>query len=105
MTTERAVDIALAGLVLLLPLSAVIGRRMPIGRTFRMAAIWLAIFAAGYVIVRQLARFGDVAMSSDDRHLDETAMVNGMTRMLTKDRAANWSDVSANERRFPRRST
>ena len=43
----RAAEIAFACLLLLLPLSALIARRVPLGRTAKMAAAWLAIFVVG----------------------------------------------------------
>ncbi len=45
-------EIALYALMLLLPLSALASRRVPLGRTVKMALAWVAIFGLGLLIVR-----------------------------------------------------
>lgn len=40
----------LIALMLILPLSALVARRIPAGRALWMVAAWTAIFAIGYVL-------------------------------------------------------
>ncbi len=49
-------DFVYYGLVLILPLSAMMARRIPIGRTLRMALIWIAIFGTAYIVIAQRDR-------------------------------------------------
>lgn len=49
--TDRSVDMLYLGLMLLLPISALAARRLPIGQTVKMALAWVAIFAALFVLV------------------------------------------------------
>jgi aspartyl protease family protein len=51
MTSDRWADIVLYGLMILLPLSALAARRLPIGTTLKMAAAWTGIFAVALVLV------------------------------------------------------
>lgn len=47
-TTMRAMILAL---MLILPLSALVARRMPLSRTVMLVLIWVAIFGVAYGIV------------------------------------------------------
>jgi hypothetical protein len=54
-TTDMGVSLAFFALALILPLSALVARRLPIGRTLMMVAIWVALFAlaaAGYMLFK-----------------------------------------------------
>ncbi|QKS00953.1 TIGR02281 family clan AA aspartic protease [Sphingomonas sp. CL5.1] len=53
---SNGAEIALYALMLVLPLSALLSRRVPIGRTVKMALAWIAIFAIALVIVGQRDR-------------------------------------------------
>ena len=52
MSGDGAVQLAAYLLLLSLPLSALIVRRVPLGRTVRLAAVWLLIFVAAVALVR-----------------------------------------------------
>ena len=39
-------------LILILPLSALVARRVPLAETMKYALAWIAIFAVGFVLVR-----------------------------------------------------
>jgi aspartyl protease family protein len=47
-TTMRAMILAL---MLILPLSALVARRMPLSRTVMLVLIWVAIFGVAYGII------------------------------------------------------
>lgn len=53
-------DIIYYGLILLLPLSALAARRIPIGQTLRMALIWIGIFSAALLVVGQRERLAEL---------------------------------------------
>lgn len=109
MNGDRAADIAFACLVLFLPLSALIARRVPLGRTLRMAAAWLVIFAIGLLLISQRDRFsaitgllGDqqvegattrIAMG-EDGHFHADVVVNGVTRTMLVDSGATTTALS-----------
>lgn len=46
-----AADIAFMALLLILPISALAARRLPVGATVKMALAWLAIFVVAYLLV------------------------------------------------------
>lgn len=55
-----AMDILFYALLLILPLSALVARRMPIGQVAKMAAAWIAIFLVLLLVVAQRDRFRPV---------------------------------------------
>ncbi len=126
MTGDRTADIAFACLVLLLPVLALVARRVPIGRTLKMAAAWVAIFAVGLIVVSQRERFSAITGLLDDQHVDGSTtriamgedghfhadvVVNGVeTKMLVDSGAtttalseatAKAAGIALNERPFP----
>lgn len=57
-------DVLLYMVMLMLPIAALISRRLPIGETVKMALAWLAIFALLYLVVmawQQAMGFGSAA--------------------------------------------
>lgn len=48
---DSTLTIALYALVLILPLSALIARRLPIGDTVKLALAWVAIFGVLFIVV------------------------------------------------------
>ena len=44
-------DVLLYAAMLVLPVSALIARRLPLGETLKMALAWIAIFGLLYVVV------------------------------------------------------
>lgn len=103
-------------LILLLPLSALIARRLPIGQVAKMAAAWVAIFALLLLLVGQRERLrpmwdgltsfiggyeqtvtGDtvrIAMNPDG-HFYATAKVNGRDTRFLIDSGATTTALSA----------
>ncbi len=103
-------------LLLILPLSALFARRMPLGRVAVMALAWIGIFATGLLIVAVVNRndwlvsgtrelfygrdqsvVGDevrVAMAQDG-HFYARATINGTERTLLVDSGASFTSLSA----------
>ena len=103
-------------LLLILPLSALFVRRMPLGRVALMALAWIGIFATGLVIVALVNRndwlvsgtrelfygrdqsvVGDevrIAMAQDG-HFYAGATINGTERTLLIDSGASFTSLSA----------
>ena len=55
--SDDGASILLYALLLLLPLSALVARRVPIGSTLKMAAAWIGIFLVGLLLVGERDRF------------------------------------------------
>jgi aspartyl protease family protein len=98
---------ALLALTLILPLSALIARRVPIGQTVKMAALWIAIFAVAAIVVTQVDRWrgsgGDldtthgraVRIQRDaDGHYWAAARINGVERRMLIDTGATTTALS-----------
>ena len=103
-------------LLLILPLSALFARRMPLGRVAVMALAWIGIFATGLVVVALVNRnewlvsgtrelfygrdqsvVGDevrIAMAPDG-HFYARATINGTERTLLVDSGASFTSLSA----------
>jgi aspartyl protease family protein len=95
--------------MLILPLSALVARRVPLGQTLKLAAIWAALFAVAAVIVTQIDRFrtgggSDPSVLSggatriaraEDGHYWATAQINGHERRMLIDSGATTTVLSA----------
>ncbi len=111
--TGNAVFLAL---LLILPLSALFARRMPLGRVTVMALAWIGIFATGLLIValvnrnewlvsgtRELFYGRDQSVVGDevripmaqDGHFYARATINGTERVLLVDSGASFTSLSA----------
>lgn len=116
MSESNAMNFVLYGLVLLLPLSALLAQRLPIGQVAKMALAWIAIFALLLLIVGQRERlrplWDDVATfiggneqtvtgetvritMSDDGHFYATVKINGRTTRLLVDSGATTTALNA----------
>jgi aspartyl protease family protein len=103
-------------LLLILPLSALFARRMPLGRVGLMAAAWVGIFAIGLLIIALVNRnewlvsgarelfFGrdqsvigrEVRVPvAADGHFYVRASINGVERPLMVDSGASYTSLSA----------
>ena len=103
-------------LLLILPLSALFARRMPLGRVAVMALAWIGIFATGLLIVAVVNRNdwlvsgarelfygrdqsvvgGDVRIAmAPDGHFYARATINGTQRTLLIDSGASFTSLSA----------
>lgn len=116
MTSDRTADLMFYALMLLLPLSALMSRRLPIASVLKMTAAWVAIFAIGLVIVGQRDRLADLASGArnalfgedqsvvgdtvrinmaPDGHFWASASINGVERRMLIDSGATMTAVSA----------
>ncbi len=99
-------DIVYYGLILLLPLSALMARRIPIGQTFRMALMWIAIFGAAFLVVAQRDRLtglwpheaapeGVVRIPmAQNGHFYADVHINGVARRMLIDSGATTTALS-----------
>lgn len=109
MTGDRAADILFFALMLLLPLSSLAARRLPLRTTLKMVLAWGAIFALALLIVSQRERFAGLATLFSDQRVDgrETrirmaqdghfwadATINGVTRRMLIDSGATTTALS-----------
>lgn len=116
MTGEEAAHAAMLGLLLTLPLSALVARRIPIGHTARLAGIWIAIFVAVLIVVNltrdgvgrgwtraiALLRDDDQTVSgrsvrvrmAEDGHFWVDATIDGVARRMLVDSGATTSALS-----------
>ena len=116
MSENNAMDTVFYLLVLILPLSALIARKLPIGQVAKMAAAWVAIFALLILLVGQRERLrpaweavtdfiggyeqtvtGDTVriQMSDDGHFYANAKVNGRTTRFLIDSGATTTAMNA----------
>ncbi|WP_294280911.1 TIGR02281 family clan AA aspartic protease [uncultured Sphingomonas sp.] len=106
MSTDRAMDIVFYGLILILPLSALLARRIPIRQTMRMALIWIGIFGAMFLIIAQRDRLTGWWPSSKvsdgtaripigpDGHYWADVRINGIERRMMIDSGATTTALS-----------
>ncbi|WP_286772616.1 MULTISPECIES: TIGR02281 family clan AA aspartic protease [unclassified Sphingomonas] len=108
-------QVALYLLMLALPLSALLSRRVPVGRTVKMALAWVLIFAIGLVVVAQRDRLKpiwndtrDALFGRDqhvvgstvrihiapDGHFWATTTINGVERRMLIDSGATTTALS-----------
>ncbi len=93
--------------MLVLPLSALIARRVPLNQTVKMAAIWVLLFATVAVVVTQLDRLRGGGGSSEstsgtterisrdpDGHYWVNARINGIERRMLVDSGATTTALS-----------
>lgn len=101
--------------MLILPLSALFARRLPIGDVAKMALAWIAIFMVGLVVVTAIGRSGfrasDVAETlglsnqvvrgssvsiprGADGHFQTTVSINGHDQLMMIDTGATYTSIS-----------
>ena len=88
MTGDRIADLVFFGLFLLLPLSALAARRIPLGQTLKMAVAWLAIFGVALLLVSQRDRFDGVRQLFSDQRTSGSE-----TRIRMASDGHFWADV------------
>ena len=89
MNGDRTADVLFYGLFLLLPLSALFARRLPIGSVMKMAVAWIAIFGLALLVVSQRARFDGIANLFSDQRAS-----GGETRIRMASDGHFWADVT-----------
>lgn len=92
---SRVAEIAFYAMILVLPLSALLARRVPLGQTVKMALAWVAIFAVGILIVGQRDRIAPIWNDARDAVLGREQSVAGDTvRIRLSEDGHFWADVS-----------
>ncbi len=86
--TDRGADLLLYGILLILPLAALIARRPPLGQTLKMALAWVGIFAVGLLIASQWHRLGGITTILNDQQISGTE-----TRIRMAEDGHFWADV------------
>ena len=115
MSGDGAANLVFYVLALMLPLSALVARRVPLGQTLKMALAWVAIFAVGLVVVGQRDRLRPLwdgavrALTGDDQqvvgdtvriavspdgHYYANATINGTRRRMLIDSGATTTALS-----------
>ena len=89
--SDRTVDIAFYSVLLLLPLSALITRRPPVGQTLRSIVAWVAIFGIGLLAVQYRNRLPDIG-----RLVDDQEVVGRETRIRMSPDGHFWARVTVN---------
>lgn len=90
-------DVLFYALLLMLPLSSLVARRMPIGQVAKLAAAWLAIFAGLLLIVTMVTRAGFSAGSiSDALGLSDQRVRGGTVEIPMAPDGHFWTTVSIN---------
>lgn len=78
-------DLVFYLLVLILPLSALIARRLPLGAMVKMALAWVAIFGVLLILVGERERFRPVWDGITELFGDNDQIVSGRTVRITMD--------------------
>lgn len=115
MSGDRAPDFIFLLLALMLPLSSLLARRVPLSQTLKMAVAWIGIFALGLVIVGQRERLrplwggamrtltgddqqvvGDTVRiaAAPDGHYYASVTINGTPRRMLIDSGATTTALS-----------
>ncbi len=88
MTGDRAAQFALYAVMLILPLSALAARRLPLKPVLGMALAWVGIFAVALLIASQRDRFSGLTMLFADQQVNGTE-----TRIRMAEDGHFWADV------------
>lgn len=79
MTGDRTADLIFYMLLLVLPLSALLARRVRIGTTLKMAVAWILVFGVGLLVVGQRDRLAAFFNSTRASLIGEDQTVFGET--------------------------
>ncbi|MGU3391379.1 retropepsin-like aspartic protease family protein [Sphingomonas sp. M1A8_2b] len=88
MTDDRAAQFALYAIMLILPLSALAARRLPVEPMLKMVLAWIAIFTVGVLIASQRDRFSGLLSTISDQQVSGSE-----TRIRMADDGHFWADV------------
>ena len=90
-------DVVFYVLLLVLPLSALLAQRMPLGSTLKMAAAWVAIFVVALLLMSQRERLRPLWQGTHDLLLGRDQTVSGGTvRIAMADDGHFYADVRIN---------
>lgn len=97
MTRAMASDLALTALLLVLPIAALMCRRVPLRRVLGMLAVWGAIFGAGLLVFAQRARFDPyLARIAAALHLDDQSVAGKEVRIRMASDGHFWARATIN---------
>lgn len=88
MTGDRAAQFALYAVMLILPLSALVARRLPLKPVLKMTLAWVAIFIVGLLIASQRDRLSGLKTMFADQQVSGTE-----TRIRMAEDGHFWADV------------
>ncbi len=88
MTGDRAAQFALYAVMLILPLSALVARRLPLKPVLKMALAWVAIFVVALLIASQRDRLSGLKTLFADQQVSGTE-----TRIRMAEDGHFWADV------------
>ncbi|MDQ0837231.1 retropepsin-like aspartic protease family protein [Sphingomonas faeni] len=88
MTGDRAAQFALYAVMLILPLSALVARRLPLKPVLKMALAWVAIFAVALLIASQRDRLPGLKALFSEQQVSGTE-----TRIRMAEDGHFWADV------------
>lgn len=91
MTGDDKLDVLIFALLLILPVSALIARRVPIGRVVFGVLSWAAIFAIGLVVVQQREQLTGLT-----RFLTDQRVIGSETRIRQGADGHFWANVEIN---------
>jgi aspartyl protease family protein len=112
---DQGAEFVFYAMALLLPLSALLARRIPLGQTLKMALAWIGIFGLGLIVVSQRGKIGGVlddarrTLVGDDQqvvgetvriamapdgHFYATVSINDISRRMLIDSGASITALS-----------
>lgn len=95
--SDQAGSALIYTLLLVLPLSALVARRVPIGRTLTMALAWIAIFVVGLLLVAQRDRLRPYWNRANDALLGSDQQISGSTVRIAMDADGHfWAQATLN---------
>ncbi len=89
MSGDRAAQFALYAVMLILPLSALVARRIPLAPVLKMALAWVGIFAVGLLLASQRDRLSGLTTLFSDQQV-----TGSETRIRMADDGHFWADVT-----------
>jgi len=90
-------DAAYLALMLILPLSALAARRLPIGSTVKMALAWIAIFAVLMIVVGNWGRVAPMLQPiADTLGISDQSVTGSTVRVRMAEDGHFWASVSIN---------
>lgn len=104
--SDDAASILLYGVLILLPLSALVARRVPLGRTLKMAAAWIGIFLVALLLANERDRFAGLLSGqrsvgrevriaqAGDGHFYARVTLDGVERRMLVDSGATTTALS-----------
>lgn len=88
MTGDRAAQFALYAVMLILPLSALVARRLPLKPVLKMTLAWVGIFVVALLLASQRDRFSGLTTLFADQQVSGTE-----TRIRMAEDGHFWADV------------